>query len=658
MKKLIILVVTFAIISFSVTAILINRKNNIMIQEGQSNDVSGNLNQGDTNQNNNVENDVNESPKEKTIDLNGLYDENDLKIEEVTEGNVTFPRINGLKNKEIEEKVNNDMKTRVMKKVKEISDKNANESMLSTSFTVNSNFANVISISQFVYYAKENIIYKSENISLNYELVNGERLMFEDLFVKGTDLHSIVRRCFYRTINETLLANEEFHGLHYDSESNEWKATYWDWEKGEDVNSEYIPKLTEYEINKMIKKFFNNNSGEFYFTPTKVYIPVDVVDYYMYSVIVFEDIADKVTIYDKYLTKESLYETSGIGKKNLWTCSIPNGRNNYIEYGFAEDNLFYEISTTEFISYNMVKSSFVENFKTLRNDKILLANNKIDEFRNIARQNKDKFYMFRISNSFEHESYDKVTNIVQCNVFEECYHADIKDKEQIMNKLVECYRYYNLGFYTSAMELFESRTDLTEENIMVERNNETKIYDLRNLKEITSVEQIFKNGVDYISILNEILKTKIRQRNEYSYISEEELNRFVENSKYSIDSISSITANILEHENTYYIHFSDLDDSILAIYDVDLYILSDSATRKLEKFELQNLSLDELNKAYNEIFARHGHEFKSTDLKEYFNNLYWYNPIPNKTVTLEELNEIEKYNLDIIKSAISEKKNT
>ena len=91
---------------------------------------------------------------------------------------------------------------------------------------------------------------------------------------------------------------------------------------------------------------------------------------------------------------------------------------------------------------------------------------------------------------------------------------------------------------------------------------------------------------------------------------------------------------------------------------MNTYIILESATRKLEKSELQNLSLDELNKAYNEIFARHGHEFKGAELKEYFNNLYWYNPIPNKTVSLEELNEIEKYNLDIIKSVISEKKNT
>ena len=63
-----------------------------------------------------------------------------------------------------------------------------------------------------------------------------------------------------------------------------------------------------------------------------------------------------------------------------------------------------------------------------------------------------------------------------------------------------------------------------------------------------------------------------------------------------------------------------------------------------------------MNKAYNEIFARHGHDFKNAELKEYFNSMSWYSVEPNKTVSLNELNEIEKYNIDIIKSVINDKK--
>ena len=87
-----------------------------------------------------------------------------------------------------------------------------------------------------------------------------------------------------------------------------------------------------------------------------------------------------------------------------------------------------------------------------------------------------------------------------------------------------------------------------------------------------------------------------------------------------------------------------------------MIIISDSSTRKLEKSEIQDLTSDELNKAYNEIFARHGHEFKNTELREYFEMCPWYTPIAGKTVTLEELTEIERYNIEIIKSVINDKK--
>ncbi len=64
----------------------------------------------------------------------------------------------------------------------------------------------------------------------------------------------------------------------------------------------------------------------------------------------------------------------------------------------------------------------------------------------------------------------------------------------------------------------------------------------------------------------------------------------------------------------------------------------------------------ELNIAYNEIFARHGHDFKNKELKEYFNSLPWYKAITDKVVSLDDLNEIEKQNVENIKHEIEERK--
>jgi len=42
-------------------------------------------------------------------------------------------------------------------------------------------------------------------------------------------------------------------------------------------------------------------------------------------------------------------------------------------------------------------------------------------------------------------------------------------------------------------------------------------------------------------------------------------------------------------------------------------------------------------------------------LKDYFSNWDWYKPINKKSVGLEELNEFEKYNVELIRTAINER---
>lgn len=92
------------------------------------------------------------------------------------------------------------------------------------------------------------------------------------------------------------------------------------------------------------------------------------------------------------------------------------------------------------------------------------------------------------------------------------------------------------------------------------------------------------------------------------------------------------------------------------IQDSDKKVLEESEWSEGLYPELNDFSNSELNIAYNEIFARHGHDFQSQSLKEHFNNQIWYKPVAGKQVTLEELNEIEKENARIIKQEIEERK--
>ena len=52
----------------------------------------------------------------------------------------------------------------------------------------------------------------------------------------------------------------------------------------------------------------------------------------------------------------------------------------------------------------------------------------------------------------------------------------------------------------------------------------------------------------------------------------------------------------------------------------------------------------------NEIFARHGYVFKKEEYRNYFNSMPWYTPNPSFSGSVNDLNSIEKYNVELIKS--------
>ncbi len=76
------------------------------------------------------------------------------------------------------------------------------------------------------------------------------------------------------------------------------------------------------------------------------------------------------------------------------------------------------------------------------------------------------------------------------------------------------------------------------------------------------------------------------------------------------------------------------------------YIFADSDTRLLSQSELVGLSAWELRIARNEICARHGRTFKTTELQNYFNNQMWY--VPSASYDDSMLNSTERANAKLI----------
>lgn len=97
---------------------------------------------------------------------------------------------------------------------------------------------------------------------------------------------------------------------------------------------------------------------------------------------------------------------------------------------------------------------------------------------------------------------------------------------------------------------------------------------------------------------------------------------------------------------------------LMNVKEEKLYMIENSDNVEIDVTTglIANMSSEDLNIAYNEIFARHGHDFKSEELKKYFSNMAWYKPVSGKQVSIEELNEIEKKNVQIIKDEIAKRK--
>jgi hypothetical protein len=75
-------------------------------------------------------------------------------------------------------------------------------------------------------------------------------------------------------------------------------------------------------------------------------------------------------------------------------------------------------------------------------------------------------------------------------------------------------------------------------------------------------------------------------------------------------------------------------------------ILSISDERLVTERDLGGLSVADLRIARNEIFARHGYSFSSTDLFEHFSQYDWYRPRGQNV----ELSNVERQNVEFIRA--------
>ena len=204
--------------------------------------------------------------------------------------------------------------------------------------------------------------------------------------------------------------------------------------------------------------------------------------------------------------------------------------------------------------------------------------------------------------------------------------------------------------------------------------NDTYVNNLENEGEVKNIDtEISFNNFEWLSnhLLTEadisdknmeelrIMRNAIFARHGYKFNSPDLLEYFESfvwyEPKYSdvSNSLSSI-----EKENVAFIQKYEKrcpdssPTSLLNIPNIQQELMMEDLSYLISNIRLSDTDVAKLNKSQlrilrNTIYARHGRKFKSSDLKEYFQQLPWYHAIYEE-ISPEVLSDIEKHNIAII----------
>ena len=397
-KGKLIFVVIFSVICIIITSMLVMYKR-IDIKYDNSEEISKI-----------EETKANESTNEKGIDLKGKYNQNDLKIIEkrVTKERVeiTYFQIDGLKDQKIQDKINKEIEIEALNGYKENIDldKVVNASI---SLYVTANFSNVLSFSS---YSWGKINDDSDDLinvqkGFTYDLNTGNLIKLEDLFTTNAPITEILRKSAYYGF----VSNRAEMNLSGDLQVNDYGNI-------------------EEDVADFIEQYKNGKITDFYCTPSAIMIVYDEI----YIPVSFEEWADYINIYNKYLYSESLYKSNNIGYKNLYTLTDRTLNDFYYYTNYQnEKNYFIEIS----VLWDEDNSSDFE--KQLVSNKIKDIEREISDLKVKANKDTNNFYILNYYieiNGFFEQSLDE--DLVSITEWGNYYDMTIHDFETTIEPII------------------------------------------------------------------------------------------------------------------------------------------------------------------------------------------------------------------------------
>lgn len=333
------------------------------------------------------------------IDVYGTYDQNDLILNHIpVDGygeEISVLQIDGLRDEAVQKSVNEAILTKAKTLLSQLGEPNYAD------FAVSANFANVLSVTFYMGGTERYL-----NGNLNFDLTTGKELHISDLFYDHVDLLALVRHGFYRA-----LAQQDAWGR------------------------EGLASPDEDKLFLLVSRFMEQPDPEFYFTPAELWFTQDDVT----ASIDFLSVAEDVCIYEKYLTKESIFTRDDVGFKNLFTCSLGNYEPfDHIDYGYALDNLWYDVTMW---NYALHEDQFkdTEAVNRFKEDALGRSYELVEKYKKIAQENPDKGYILMLK-----PGYDLIA--IQ-HYHAEGWHTEFSDAVEV---------YENGLLYEMPIELFEN----------------------------------------------------------------------------------------------------------------------------------------------------------------------------------------------------------
>ena len=508
-KKLVVLLSSFIVIAVMITTAL------IMTNKADSfTDVSS----GE---------EKNKSNHERVIGTkkNQKYNQNDLKIiyQDTNYEGLEYKtlRINGLKNKEIENKINKELEEiedEIRKKLVSASGEQENAYLSSN---VNANYSNILSVT--FYGSKSDSNYVPQiNIEkfLNYDLTTGNKIKLEDLFLPGTDIDLYAQNDIYKQkLYDSFSKKNIFFNPDY-------------WQSGE---LQYV--LDEVDEIDFIKQYnkYKNSKKDFYLTTTGIGISYSKDGNYGDVYIKYMDCLDNLVVYTKFLTKESIFERDDIGLKDLYVCSSVVDQNDQSVYLIKDlaTNLRIDARINVWTSEGYNELEFFKN--TLAKLKAELIEKK-EEYIKIANENKDKYYFVGIVYDINRyypktllSSYGEEKDIEEDKFIvyeqEKTYSVSMQDfSNWFEDKLIQN---YTGNRYTLDYQLYIPISDEEKAKCDIKEKTSSIIYNLARKTSTSDLSGIFEDEIDYITPISDYLE-------KYYNIDREKVENMIKNHEYAI----------------------------------------------------------------------------------------------------------------------------